>query len=206
MLPKFLLPHQRVKWRPCRHNRMHQATKLQPPSAVAWHVFDEPKTLRARQVCRRAGVTLNTFLLENLTKAIRPFLDNASSTVPWMIPVNLRGKVVRDRDTANYSSYISVKMQPQETVQDIHQNIYAALDRGEHWGNWYGYRIGTIWHARHQKILDRKGTGDIRNGISAAFQILAIGIRKRKSLNRNVSATGCSVRRFCVFRKSERVV
>jgi hypothetical protein len=111
---------------------------------VAWHVFDEPTTLRTRQACRKSGITLNSFLLDKLTKAIRPHLDDPDSMVPWMIPVNLRGKVVRERDTANYSSYISVKIRPREKVQDIHRNIYAALERGEHWANWYSYKLGRF--------------------------------------------------------------
>ncbi len=143
MAPKFLLPHQRVKLRPFDGGRM-LSSKIQPPSAVAWHVFDEPTTLQARQACRKAGVTLNSFLLNNLTKAIRPHLEDNSTMVPWMIPVNLRGRVVRDRDTANHSSYISVKVRPRETVHEIHRNIYATLERGEHWANWHGYSLGRF--------------------------------------------------------------
>ena len=48
-------------------------TSPQPPPAVAWHVFDELATLQMRRVCRMAGVTINSFLLKHLTKAIRPF-------------------------------------------------------------------------------------------------------------------------------------
>jgi hypothetical protein len=111
---------------------------------VAWHVFDELTTARIRQASRQTGVTLNTFLLKHLTAAIRPFLQDESAAVSWMIPVNLRGKVACDRDTANYSSYISVKVQPQETGSTIHKKIYTALERGEHWGNWYAYELGRF--------------------------------------------------------------
>lgn len=142
MLPKFLLPHQRVRWKPFASTT--PSSNATPAPAVAWHVFDEPTTLHIRKISRKAGVTINTFLLKHLTTAIRPFLENPSATVPWMIPINLRGKVVRDRDTANYSSYISVKVQPQETAPAIHKKIYAALERGEYWGNWYAYKLGRF--------------------------------------------------------------
>ena len=129
MAPKFLLPHQRVKLRPVSGNRK-LSNPLEPARAVAWHVFDAPTTWQVtRQAFRRSGITLNTFLLDNLTKAIRPYLANPDSMVPWMIPINLRGKVIRENDTSNYSSYVSVRIQRRENVREIHQKIYAALDR-----------------------------------------------------------------------------
>jgi NRPS condensation-like uncharacterized protein len=155
IMPKFLLPHQRVKWKPLERDGT-TSSHSEPPPAVAWHVFDEATTLRVRQFCRHAGVTVNSFLLKHLTKAIRPHLENQSSKVPWMIPVNLRGPVVRDRDTANYSSYVSVKVQPDETVQDVHRNIYAALERKEHWANWHAYELGRFTTHGMRKFLIAK--------------------------------------------------
>jgi hypothetical protein len=70
-----------------------------------------------------------------------------------MLPVNLRGKVVRERDTANYSSYVSVKVQPRETVRDLHEKIYAALDRREHWANWHAYELGRFSTHGTKKFL-----------------------------------------------------
>lgn len=111
---------------------------------MAWNIFDENTTTQIRRVCRKAGVTVNSFLLKHLTKAIRPCLEDQSSVIPWMIPVNLRGKVTRDSDTANHSSYIAVNVQSYETVHDVHRNIYAALARGEHWANWNAYKLGRF--------------------------------------------------------------
>jgi NRPS condensation-like uncharacterized protein len=155
MAPKFLQPRQRVKWLPLNGIPANNGSP-QPPTAVAWHVFDESATTQIRRVCRKAGVTVNSFLLKHLTKGIRPFLEDQSSMVPWMIPVNLRGKVVRDRDTENYSSYVGVKVQSYETVYDIHRNIYAALGRKEHWANWYAYQIGRFMSKGMQKFLIKK--------------------------------------------------
>lgn len=143
MLPKFLLPHQRVGWKPFA-DKTARSSSATPPPAVAWHIFDEPTTLQIRQVSRQAGITLNTLLLKHLTTAIRPFLRDELAAVPWMIPINLRGKVARDRDTANFSSYISVTVRPADSGPSIHKKIYAALDRGEHWGNWHAYKLGRF--------------------------------------------------------------
>jgi hypothetical protein len=155
MAPKFLQPRQRVKWL-LVDGKPTSSNNQQPPTAVAWHVFDELTTTQVRRVCRKAGVTVNSLLLKNLTKAIRSFLEDQSSMVPWMIPVNLRGKVVRDRDTANFSSYVGVKIQSYETVHDIHRNIYAALARKEHWGNWYAYQLGRFTSNGMRKFLVQK--------------------------------------------------
>jgi len=152
MLPKFFLPRQRVKWVDLPRDAAADEIP-QPPPAVAWHVFDESATMQLRRVCRKAGVTVNSFLLKHLTKAIRPYLEDQSSMVPWMIPVNLRGKVIRDRDTANFSSCIGVKVQSYQTPHDIHRNIYAALGRKEHWANWYAYQTGRFMTHGVRKFL-----------------------------------------------------
>jgi NRPS condensation-like uncharacterized protein len=143
LAPKFLQPRNKIKWLPLG-GKLKASSKSSPPSAVAWHVFDESTTMQLRRFCRKAGVTVNSLLLKNLTKAIRPFLEDQSAVIPWMVPVNLRGKIVNDRDTANFSSCVGVKVRSYETVYDIHRNIYEALGRKEHWGNWYAYKLGKF--------------------------------------------------------------
>jgi hypothetical protein len=155
--PAYLKPRRRLKWISLDRGPALGANEPQPPPAVAWHVFDHAMTLQVRRVCRKAGVTVNSFLLKNLTKAIRPFLEDQSSVVAWMIPVNLRGKVTRPRDTANHSSYVGVRVKSFETVRDVHRNIYAALGRGEHWANWHAYRVGRFLTAGMRKFLIAKG-------------------------------------------------
>ncbi len=148
----YLEPRRRVELRPVI-GRPAESSAAQPPSAVAWHVFDEESTTRIRRVCRKQSITVNSFLLKHLTKAVRPSLVDESSVVPWMIPVNMRGKVVRDRDTANYSSYVGVQVKSYETAHDIHRNIYAALARAEHWANWYAYGSGRFLAMPLKKYL-----------------------------------------------------
>lgn len=152
-LPKFMKPRRRVKWGPLERGAVISSSSTQPPVAVAWHIFDESFTTQIRRVCRKNGFTMNSFLLKHITKAIRPYLYDESSVVPWMIPVNLRGKVFRERDTANMNSYVGIKVASYETVQDIHQNIYAALGRGEHWANWYSYDCGRLATRRVKKFM-----------------------------------------------------
>lgn len=157
-IPKFLRPRRPLKWVPLQ-GATAASTNSTPPRSVAWHVFDESSTTQIRRACRRGGFTVNSFLLKHLTKAIRPSLQDESSDVPWMLPVNLRGKVVRERDTANHSSYIGVRVRSYETVHDIHQNIYAALARREHWANWYSYKSGPLIGGAMRRYLVASGKG-----------------------------------------------
>ena len=155
MLPKLVLPKARVKWGDIPRGKVLKSV-AQPPPAVGWHVFSEAETTQVRRLCRKLGVTVNSFLIKHLTKSVRPYLADESSMVPWMIPVNLRGKVMRDSDTANYSSYVGIKVQSYETVHDIHRNIYRALGRGEHWANWYSYESGRYLTAGVRRFLVAK--------------------------------------------------
>lgn len=142
-LPRFLKPRQRVKWQSLEREPQTDSGP-QPPTAVAWHAFDEATTTQIHRACRKNCVTINSFLLKHLTKAVRPYLEDESSVVPWMVPVNVRGKIFRGQDTANHTSYVGVKIRSYETIHDVHHNIYAALGRGEHWANWHAY-LATRW-------------------------------------------------------------
>jgi hypothetical protein len=151
-LPDYLKPRHRLKWRPLERD-VAALNGAGPPPGVAWHVFDEEATTQIRRVCRNVQVTMNSFLLKHLTKAIRPFLEDQSAAVPWMIPVNVRGKVKEVRDTANFTSYVRIQVQTYETVDDIHRNIYEALCRGEHWAHWQAYQLGRFLTAGMRKYL-----------------------------------------------------
>ena len=151
-MPKYLSPRRRIEWGSIAGVR-RPSTKSDPPSAVGWHVFDEASTTQIRRVCRKAGVTVNSFLLKHLTKAIRPFLKDQSSAVPWMVPVNLRGGVTRERDVENHSSYVGVTVRSYDTVHDVHRRIYQALGSGEHWANWMSYRSGVLLTAGMRRFL-----------------------------------------------------
>jgi hypothetical protein len=155
-MPKLLKPRRRVEWRRLESGPV-VTTGDGPPPAVAWHIFEEGSTSQIRRVCRKNRLTVNSFLLKHLTKAIRPFLEDESSVVPWMVPVNMRGKVAGERDTANFTSYVSAKVRTYETVRDVHRNIYGALGRGEHWANWYAYKAARVSSLGLKRLLLKKG-------------------------------------------------
>lgn len=153
-LPKFLIPRRRLTWR-TTNDRAHSAAYTEAPPAAAWHAFDEETTKRIRQVARRESITVNSYLLKHLAKAIRGFLEDPSATIPWMVPVNLRGKINRSADIENHTSYVSVGVHPYDTVYDVHRKIYTALARGDHWSNWYSYDSSRILPAGARRYLIR---------------------------------------------------
>ncbi|MEP2777638.1 MAG: hypothetical protein ABJQ29_09010 [Luteolibacter sp.] len=101
-------------------------------NAVAWHLFTEAQTQDIREKCRRQGVTVNSYLLKYLDKAIRPEIQRPHLPIPWMIPVNLRGDIKHPDDTENHVSCVDVRIAAEDSVAEIQQQIRRRLERGEH--------------------------------------------------------------------------
>lgn len=193
-LPKFVRPKKRLQWVKL-DGQPKPAVNTEAPTTVAWHVFNESETTQIRRLCRKAGVTVNSFLVKHLTKAIRPFLADQSAVVPWMLPVNVRGKVDLGRDTANHTSYITVKVKSYETVTDIHRNIYKALGKGEHWANWQAYQLClNLSHGMKKYLLDSGNA--MPEWYIGSFSNLGDWDPEKKSPSPNVPVAGSFPRRF----------
>lgn len=156
MTPRYLGPRRKLAWCPLP-GPTRPSTATAAPTAVAWQTLDETTTTRIRHVCRQAEFTVNSFLLKHLSKAVRPSLQDESALMPWMIPVNLRGKVNRDSDTANHSSYVSVRIGAYDTVHNVHRKIYQSISHGEHWANWFSYKTGAVVPAALRRLAIRTG-------------------------------------------------
>ena len=152
-IPKYAAKRTRLNWGNVDPGPGPKNTRI-PPVAFAWHVFSEEETAGIiASAKKRARVSVNSFLLKHLSQAIRPSIQNPDAAIPWMIPVNLRGKVVREKDTSNYSSYIGFKIHAQDQHPEVHQKLYSRLDRGEHWANWYCYTAGKALSPGLKKYL-----------------------------------------------------
>ena len=160
-LPQYLKPRRPVSWSPSIRDRKEKVRR-EEPKAVAWHVYGESETRAIKSACRRMGVTVNSFLLKHLSRAVRPCLDDQSSATPWMVPVNLRGKVSREDDSENFTSYVSVEVLSYDNVHDVHRKIYNALDRGEHWANWYAIHLGFLMTQSMRRYLLAAGRATSR--------------------------------------------
>ncbi len=137
-LPTMLAGRKYLQWRELKQaNEPH--VPGQPAPAVAFHVFDETKTARIRRASRRAEVTVNSFLMKYLDRAVRPALADPACAIPWMIPVNLRGRVARPVDTGNHSSYVGIQVYASEGAKEVQGRIYRALGKREHLATWQGF-------------------------------------------------------------------
>ena len=136
-LPTMMKLRKVLKWR-----EQPQGPKIEgnvPPPAVAFHVFNEQETLEIRRAARLAEVTVNSLLLKYLDRAIRPALEDPTSAIPWMVPVNLRGKVIQPTDIENHSSYVPIQIFASEGAKEVQNHIYSAIARGEHLATWKGF-------------------------------------------------------------------
>lgn len=150
--PKLLGGRHRLGWRPLETGPAIESSAR----SAAWHVFseDETKALLARS--RESGVTINSLLMTQLDRAVRPDLQNPKAITPWMIPVNIRGVVRRSPDTANHTSYVAINIHPSDGLREVEDHIHGALRRGEHWGAWKGYGATQFLPALAKRQIIRK--------------------------------------------------
>ncbi|MEJ6636106.1 MAG: hypothetical protein QNL77_10355 [Akkermansiaceae bacterium] len=135
-----------------------------PSKALAWHLFTEAETENIRQASRSQNVTVNSLLLKHLDKAIRPDLRNSNASIPWMIPVNLRGQVQHSDDTENHVSWVEPKISPHDSPADIHHQVRHRLNRGEHRANYLTLGLGKfLSHRAKIKLITKDRTKPTRN-------------------------------------------
>ncbi len=155
--PQFLAPRQRVAWKKNFGPPSIPRHDL-PPEAVAWHVFDEQTTERITAASKEASCTVNSFLMSRLAEAVFPDVAEETKSMGWMVPVNLRGKVSRGRDSENHVSFVRIALERGDSPQKVHRKIYRELGRGEHWANWNAYiatRFLPLWAKRAMIRADR---------------------------------------------------
>lgn len=137
-LPLYALPRRRIVWDPPFTDGAPSRSD-RPSETVAWHVFDEMTTINIRLWCRRNRVTVNSLLLSALSSVVQRRVSDKTPFIPWMVPVNVRGKVIRKRDTENHTTYVRVVVEKGMSPEGVHGRVYRALSRGEQWANWLAY-------------------------------------------------------------------
>ena len=103
--------------------------------AVAWHLFTAVETREMVTRCREQGLTVNSFLLKHLDQAVRPAIRKPEARIRWLVPVNLRGDIRDDDDTANHVSGVEVQIATDDSAEAIQAQILRRLKRGEHRAN-----------------------------------------------------------------------
>lgn len=114
------------------------------PEAVVWHLFTVEETLEVVNRCRRTGLTVNSFLLKQLDHAVRPGIGKPEARLRWLIPVNLRGDIHYDDDTANHVSCVETCIAPDDSIEAIQADILRRLKRGEHRANHLLFMVGGL--------------------------------------------------------------
>ena len=114
------------------------------PEVFAYHLFTEEETSAIRQNCRQQKTTVNSFLLKQLDQAVRPDIKKSTAAIPWMIPVNLRGDLNYDDTTENHVSCVQPVIAANDSAEDIQQQIYNCLKRGEHRANYLMLCVGKL--------------------------------------------------------------
>jgi hypothetical protein len=133
--------------------RGHQ-TQSGAPNDFAWHLFSEQETQLIIEAGRRQQATVNSLLLAHLDASVRPELDLCEARVPWMIPINMRDDRVVTDDTSNQVSCVDVIIAPDDSVNEIHQQILKRLADGEHRANFLLMELGKLLsHARRMRYL-----------------------------------------------------
>ena len=115
-----------------------------PQQRVAWAMFDEARTRALVAAAKAAGATVNTFLLAHLDAAVRGRWVPESAERRWMLPVNMRGAVDRDRDNAPRMSFLTVDGVGTPTVAELQAQVDRRVRDGQHWGMWPLFHAGRL--------------------------------------------------------------
>jgi hypothetical protein len=96
--------------------------------------FSAETTSRLNAKARAQAVSLNCLLMHTLALATEPELEAGPRI--WMMPVNMRGPVQLDRDTANQSGYLQIEVAADAPLARVQEQIKQALRRRDHWASW----------------------------------------------------------------------
>jgi len=135
--------------------------------ALYCHLFTVEETLEIVNRCRESGVSVNSFLLKHLDHAIRPGIANPKARTRWLVPVNLRGDIQYDDDTANHVSCVEVSIAPDDSIEMIHADILHRLKRGEHRAKHLFFMVGGILNHEGKIDLLRKERAKLEGNIGS---------------------------------------
>ena len=111
-------------------------------SEFATMFFSKEVTRRLNAASRTNGVSLNSLLMHTLAKASQPDLEAGPRL--WMMPVNMRGPVKLERDTANQTGYLQISIPDDASIGDVQDQLKLALRRRDHWASWAFLNISQL--------------------------------------------------------------
>lgn len=134
--------------------------QLKQENALVFHVFSKEATKKITERAKLKNISLNTFLLYCLNKAIARFFA-ASEIVSWRLPVNMRGAVKAASITENQWSFIQIIFKKNISPNELHNLIKNHLIQKEHWGYWW---LGNVLGSLSARFVLQAAKKDITNG------------------------------------------
>jgi hypothetical protein len=119
LLVRALRPRKCMKWRALDSGWRPRSSAESRPTASAWSLFSQQETTELRALARARGVSLNAWLLWSLKEALLPQLVPGSGTLDWRIPVNMRGALPTDGETANHALALEVSLRPEASPGEV---------------------------------------------------------------------------------------
>jgi predicted metal-dependent hydrolase len=104
--------------------------------AKAGRILTLEQTKQVREAARRAGVSVNSYLLHALNRSVTPLVAETSGKSRWGVPVNMRGPVRVEPELANASSIVSVEIADGASAKDVQATMKDILSRKLDWGKW----------------------------------------------------------------------
>lgn len=113
-------------------------------NAVGYRVLSQGATLALKRRAEKQQISLNSLLLWGLDRLARQTflprtafaIDWSTQVTQWMIPVNLRGGVTLQRDTANHLGLMDALLPAAATPEQVHAQIRDELAQAAHFAAW----------------------------------------------------------------------
>lgn len=138
---------------------------------VAWRLFTEQQTASIIDAAKAADVTVNTYLLHRLDKVVSDELVAPGAARRWMIPVNLRGAIVRHSPLPPHMSFIGVDLEGEASLGQVQETVNKLKARGFHWGMWIMLHLGRLLGAEGMRKDIRKREKQ-HHGVTGMFSNL----------------------------------
>lgn len=132
----------RRQWR--KFDGSRQVGFLPAQERVAWKLFTVEQTQAIIAAAQAERVTVNTYLLYHLDAVVANSALSSAASRRWMIPVNLRGAVTREREDSPHMSFLAVDVHGDTSPRRIQSQITRLKERACHWGSWVALHIGRL--------------------------------------------------------------
>jgi hypothetical protein len=137
--------------------RLESCEKNEPGKGVfAWTLFSSTDTLALRAAARAHGVSLNAWLLWGLAESCLQHLAPGRRGAAWIVPINMRGAVASQRDTANLASILDIAFPLPATPSAVDAALRGERRKRAHFGAWQLLQIVGRLHPRLRRAVVRR--------------------------------------------------